>query len=327
MNTTENYPARVRPEPPAFAGRLRPRSESWQDLLGRLSRQSVVKHFDAYEDVAWDAPENQIDPEDSRWELSADSQLGATEWYQAQPQKTRARIGLHMIACHMRIGLEFESVLKRGLLEFAATLPSGAPELRYAYHEVIEEAQHSLMFNEFVKRTGLDVPGLPPRIRRAARRVVGFGRTFPELFFVFVLGGEEPIDHVQREALRSEREIHPLLKRIMQIHVTEEARHLCFAREYLRGRVPALGPLQRARLAVAAPVILSQMAKLMMMPPRHVIRTYGIPESVIDAAYNNNPDHRRRTLEGIATIRALAEELGIVTSRSLFLWKRLGIWA
>src|SRR5262249_47979467 len=48
-------------------------------------------------------------------------------------------------------GWQFESVLKRGLLEFALRLPDDAPEFRYCYHEVIEEAQHSLFFREFVR--------------------------------------------------------------------------------------------------------------------------------------------------------------------------------
>jgi hypothetical protein len=70
----------------------------------------------------------------------------------------------------MKIGYEFESVLKRGLLEYAAKLPSGSPEFRYVYHEVIEEAQHSLMFHEFVNRTGFDIKGLAWWQRIGARR-------------------------------------------------------------------------------------------------------------------------------------------------------------
>ena len=96
------------------------------------------------------------------------------------------------------------------------------------------------MFQEFVNRTGFDVPGLGFWDRLGSRRVVAAARRFPALFFVFVLGGEDPIDHVQRTVLRSGREIPPIFKRIMQIHVTEEARHLCFARQYLRARVPEL---------------------------------------------------------------------------------------
>src|SRR5262249_11523383 len=155
------------------------------------------------------------------WELEEDHVLGATEWYRSQSQAVRARLGLHMIATFMKIGLQFEGVLKRGLLEFALRLPNGSPEFRYAYHEGIEEAQISLMFQEFVNRTGFDIPGLGGWQRFGANQVIRFGRTFPELFFVFVLGGEDPIDHVQRMALRSDRPLHPLLRRIMQIHVTE----------------------------------------------------------------------------------------------------------
>src|SRR6266567_6213200 len=87
-------------------------------LIERLSRQSVTKHFDAYVDVPWDDPDYQIDPADPRWELSSDDPLGATAWYQGLPQPTRARMGLDLVASKMKIGLEFENVLKRGLLEF-----------------------------------------------------------------------------------------------------------------------------------------------------------------------------------------------------------------
>ena len=103
----------------------------------------------------------------------------------------------------MTLGHEFENVLKRGLLEFALRLPNDAPERRFVYHEVIEEAQHALMFQEFVRRTGLPVSGMPGWMQLGSRQVVRFARSFPELFFLFVLGGEDPIDHVQRVALAS----------------------------------------------------------------------------------------------------------------------------
>src|SRR5436309_10697862 len=272
------------------------RAETYEGLLARLSRQSVVKHFDAYADIDWDAAEFHIDPEDPRWEVFEDG-LAGTAWYRAQPQGVRARIGLHMVATFMKIGVQFESALKRGLLDFAARLPNGSSEFRYVYHEVIEEAQHSLMFQEFVNRAGFDIPRRPPPRRLGTRQVIRFARTFPELFFFFVLGGEDPIDHVQRQALRSSRPIHPLLKRIMQIHVTEEARHLCFARHYLKQRVPELGRVRRTLLSVRAPVILAVMAQLMMKPSSEIIRTYRIPRDVVTEAYTRNPRHRAETIE------------------------------
>src|SRR5438093_2941725 len=152
---------------------------TYQHLLRRLSHQSVVKHFDAYADIDWDAADYRIDPEDPRWELGGDDVLGATAWYHAQPQAARARLGLHLVATKMKIGTQFENVLQRGLLEFAWTLPNGSPEFRYVYHEVIEEGQHSLMFQEFVNRTGFDVAGLGFWDRLGARRVVAAARRFP----------------------------------------------------------------------------------------------------------------------------------------------------
>src|SRR4051812_15209981 len=93
--------------------------DSFERLLERLNRQSVTpgKHFDAYVDVRWDDPVYTIDSSDPRWELGEDHPLGATDWYRGLPQPVRARIGLQGIAANMKVGLQFESILKRGLLE------------------------------------------------------------------------------------------------------------------------------------------------------------------------------------------------------------------
>ena len=237
----------------------------------------------------------------------------------------RAAIGLQMFASFMKIGLQFESVLKRGLLEYAFALPNGAPEYRYVYHEVIEEAQHSLMFQEFVNRTGYDAPGLAWYDRLSSRWIIALGRRFPQLFFLFVLGGEDPIDHVQRRELRSDREKHPLLERIIRIHVTEEARHLSFARHYLKRTVPELSPWRRAQLAVGAPLILGTMAQLMLKPSPELVRRYAIPAEVVAAAYDENPRHHAETIASLAKVRKLCEELGLVRRPYAALWRRFGL--
>ncbi len=295
-------------------------------LVRRLSEQSVTKQSDAYRDVAWDDPTMTIDRTDQRWELSSDDTLGATAWYQALPAPTRAALGLEVVASKMKIGLDFESVLKRGLLEYASTLPNGSASFRYVYHEVIEEAQHSLMFQEFVNRAGFDASGLNPLERRAARFIISLGRRFPPLFFVFVLGGEDPIDYVQRRELRKRRAIHPLLERIMRIHVTEEARHLSFARHYLQRTVPTLGWFRRAELALAAPVVLAVMAQMMLRPSRQIVRRYQIPRQVIVEAYSANHTHHAEALASMAKIRSLWDKLGLAGPNSRRLWRALRLW-
>lgn len=294
----------------------------YEATVRRLSEKSVTKHFDAYADIAWDDPALRVDPSDPRWELDTDSPLGRTDWYRAQRPETRARLGLHSIVTQMKIGIEFESVLSRGLLEFASTLPNGAPEFRYVYHEMIEEGQHSLMFQELINRSGLDAPGMGRLEALVAQRVPGLARRFPELFFLFVLGGEAPIDHVQRRELKKRDALHPLLRRVMQIHVTEEARHLCFAKQYLLENVPKLSSFRRFQLKVRTPVIFYGMARQMLEPPRALIREYSIPKEVVRKAYADNPRHRQRTLESLASVRTLCDELGLIEPK---LWNALGL--
>jgi hypothetical protein len=301
-------------------------ADRYTDLLGRLSHQSVVKHFDAYTDVDWDHPDNAIDPADPRWDLGADHPLGGTDWYGSLPVETRARIGLHWIAGNMHTGLRFENMLKRGLLEYAFGLPNGSPEFRYAYHEVIEEAQHSLMFQEFVNRTGLEMPGIPWDMRLASRQNAAVARRTPCLFFVFVLAGEDPIDHVQRTVLRSNREVHPLLERIMRIHVTEEARHLSFARAHLRAHVPALPARRRRAIALQVPFIVARSAAQMMRPPRHLVRTYGIPRSALRQGFGPGTASRQEARDALRKLRRLLVELDLVTPTSKWLWRRFDIW-
>jgi hypothetical protein len=299
---------------------------SYEGLVQRLSQQSVTKHYDAYADIPWDDPDYAVDPKDPRWELSPDDALGGTDWYRSQSAGVRSRIGLHTIASFAKIGAQFENVLQRGLLEYALTLPNHSVEFRYAYHECIEEGQHSLMFQEFVNRTGLAIGGLGWWERTGSRSVVAHARNFPPLFFVFVLGGEDPIDHVQRTALRSGRALHPLLQRIMQIHITEEARHLCFARHYLKRVVPQLGALPRTALSIGAPIILGQMSRLMMQVSPQIVRAYAIPRSALQEAYVGNERHQQAKLDALRKVRELCDELGLVTPWSRPLWQSFGIW-
>jgi hypothetical protein len=298
--------------------------ESYEALLARLSRQSVHKRYECYRDIDWDAPEFRIDAADPRWSLLPTDPLGATAWYRALPPCERSRIGLYRVATFMKVGLQFENVLSQGLLRFALSRTEQSPEQRYAYHELIEESQHSMMFAEFIRRSGVEAQGLSGGWARLDGVVVELGARFPELFFVFVLGGEDPIDHAQRMALAVRDDLHPLVKRISQIHITEEARHLCFARSFLREHVPKLSPKKRALLAVAAPGILRLTTELMLRPSPALVREFDIPRAVVDEAFTDNPAYRQVTAASLAKVRALMHELDLVTPRTRLLWRALG---
>ena len=99
------------------------------------------------------------------------------------------------------------------------------------------------------------------------------------MLWVAALIGEEIFDSLQRQMM-DDPELQPMVQRLMRIHVTEEARHLSFARQYLRNSVPGLGWLQRQAIAVEAPTILAVMASVMMRPPGTIVREYNIPKAV-----------------------------------------------
>jgi hypothetical protein len=297
----------------------------YQRLLERLCAAAVKRRFEAYRDIAWDDPDMQVDPDDSRWELPAKHPLGATEWYQSQPPGVRSRIGLNMSAGFCYTGRIFEGILSRGLLRFAATQPHDSLEYRLAYHEVIEEAHHSLMFQEFVNRSGMPVPTMDDEFIQNSARVAEYGTTFPEMLFIYALGGEDPIDYAQREEYRGESTKHPLTQRISQIHIIEEARHIAFARSYLRLNVPKLSDEKRTLMSLEVPRVLGVLARLMMEPPEHIIETYGIPPEVIDEAFTNSPVHRDVVVASLAKVRALCEELGLMTDAARDLWRENGL--
>jgi hypothetical protein len=298
---------------------------AFEELLGRLSRQSVEKHFDAYADVDWDSPDLRVDPADPRWQLEDFDPIANTRWYRDQPPEVKSRLGLHRVAVTMRTGWEFENVLQRGLLTRAFWLPNARPEFRYLHHEVIEESHHTMMFQELVNRSGLAVRGLPPHIKLSAELfVVPLARLSPPLFFFFVLGGEDPIDHVQRRRLQAGI-AHPLLERIIRIHVTEEARHLSFARHYLEQELPRLHPLRRFALSIAVPVLLSIMVRLMLAPGRAFARGNGIPPAAVHEA-KRSPEHRALLAASVAKIRRLCAETGLLSPPARLVWRATGIW-
>ena len=320
--------AAARPEP-ARSAEVPPRAADtgpdFEALCARLSRQSVDKHFDAYVDVAWDGPGHEVDAADDRWELHDFDPIAATAWYRSQPADVRARLGLQRIAITMRTGWEFENVLQRGLLTRAFWLPNGRPEFRYLHHEVIEESQHSMMFQELVERAGVPAPGMPALVKRAAELlVVPLARRAPALFFFFVLAGEEPIDHVQRRRLRAGI-AHPLFERIIRIHVTEEARHRSFARHYLEHELPHLHPLRRRALAVEVPLLLGTMVRLMLGTPGYFARSNGIPAGVVRAG-RRSAEHRALVAESVAGIRRLCAQTGLLPRWARPLWRVMGVW-
>jgi P-aminobenzoate N-oxygenase AurF len=299
--------------------------QTYEDRLRTLSEASVHQHFDAFLDIDWDHPDFAIDPTDERWILPEADVLGRHPWYQALPREEQIRVGLYRQANVTKVGLQFEQILIAGLMNYAFRLPNGSPEFRYSTHEATEECHHTQMFQEFVNRSGQDVPGGSRFFRTVGPVLPLAARLVPFGFFYGVLAGEEPIDHVQKSILRAGEEVHPLLRRIMQIHVAEEARHIGFAHQYLQHRAPRLRRHERAVLSVAVPVIMRWLCDEILVPSRRARKDMGIPRSVVKDLYWGKPESRKMLRDLFGDVRMLAEETQMMNPVSRRVWRLMKI--
>ncbi|MDG3012939.1 diiron oxygenase [Corynebacteriales bacterium D3-21] len=299
--------------------------EEYEEMLTRLSDGSIHRSFDPYRDIDWDAPEFQVVPDDTRWILPEIDPLGAHPWYKALPREKQIAVGMYRQANVAKVGLGFEQVLIRGFMQYVSMLPNGSAEFRYATHEVKEECNHTLMFQEMVNRTGVDVPGFGPVMRRVAPFLGLAAWPFPSIFFMGVLAGEEPIDHIQKNYLRTDGDFHPTLKGVMRIHVAEEARHISFAHEFLRQHVPANGRFAKYILSLAFPIIMRILCDVIVIPPKEFFKEFDIPKQVKKDLFWDAPASRRELSGYFGDVRMLGEELGLMNRSSKKLWKLLKI--
>lgn len=295
--------------------------DDYSEALGTLSHGSVHKHFDPYVDIDWDSPDFVVRADDDRWILPSSDPFGGHPWYQALPRERQIAIGMWRQANVAKVGLQFENILIRGLMQYVFSVPNGSPEFRYCTHEAIEECNHTMMFQEVVNRIGVDVPGMRPWVRVVGPLIPFLASFFPEWFFVMVLAGEEPIDHAQKSVLREGARTHPMLERVMTIHVAEEARHISFAHQYLEHHVPRAGWFKRFVLSLVFAPTMRIICDLIAVPTREFRTDCDVPRSVVREVFWSSPQGRKTLRDFFADVRMLAEELKLMNPIARVLWK------
>jgi hypothetical protein len=299
---------------------------SYFNTVEALSRATVRLRFDPYVDIDWDAPENTLDENDPRWQLDPNTApLAATDWYAEQPLKRRIDMGRWITANTLKTTIQFEMMLIRGVVHYAGKLPNGSPVFQYLLHELIDESNHIQMFQEFINRTGEDVPGMR-RFSRLAGPIFGFvGGYASVLHFIGVLCGEQPLHYQQTLQHRGAAQMPPLLNKITYIHLAEEARHITFADDHLAERIQSAGRFRRAIYAIIFPFYLRWLIGESIGPPRNFARQFGIPRRVFKDAYWRSAQSRRMMAESAADVRRVAENLGLRTAWSRWIWRLLKV--
>jgi len=143
----------------------------------------------------------------------------------------------------------------------------------------------------------------------------------PIPFWFGILAGEEPIDHTQKNVLREGKALHPIMERVMAIHVAEEARHISFAHEYLHKRVPNLSRAKRFWLSLYVPVVMRVLCSAIIVPPRAFWKEFDIPRSVRKEIFFKSPESRKMLRDMFGDVRMLCSETGLMNPVAKLIWR------
>jgi len=303
--------------------------QGYYDTLRTLSEASVNQHFQAFKDIAWDTPEMQLVSGDPRLILTDADEIGASDWYKSLPRERQIEVGAYRYAQIAKVGRQFEQILIAGVMHHLIKAQDGNPEFRYAMHEVTEETHHIQMFQESVNRfvAGMNddnIAGAPGWFTHLAPLITSIGGWFPELFFVGILAGEEPIDHLQKSIMRAGGSV-PLIDRVMQIHIAEEARHIGFAHQYLEHHWPEMGFVKRQVMNVMFPITMRVLCDIIMVPSKQAQADMGIPKDVAKQIWWQSDDSKKLIRDLFGDVRLLADNLGIRKGPAKLVWRALKI--
>ncbi|MBV8527978.1 MAG: diiron oxygenase, partial [Candidatus Dormibacteraeota bacterium] len=140
--------------------------------------------------------------------------------------------------------------------------------------------------------------------------------------FADILIAEEILDMIQREAM-VDQSIQPLIRAVSQLHVTEEARHVKFAREELERRVSRMNRAQllRARTIVAISGVV--VTDALVRPSCYAAVGLNVREAQEVARRSR---HRNETLRWSASkLTAFFTDIGLIAGPARRIWARAGL--
>lgn len=293
--------------------------EEYDERLHRWSKKSAEVYNNPYpvktvNFIDWDDPEYAVVPDDERWIMPDNFDIGTSQWYQNLPRERQIEIGMYRYAQVAKVGSEFEEALIAGIALRNQRLSSDSEEKRYSTHEAEEEQRHILMFNEMVNRIGAKPHGAPEWFRNISPLVGPVAIKIPVGFWAIVLAGEEPIDYTQRQLIdmaRQGAEFHPMLEKVMRVHVAEEARHIGFADRFQKQNIDKLTSRQKKIFAFMLPFVLNFAYRAILVPSKESLEDMGIPKSVAKETWLTSETARRNRQNLFANTGKRADVLGL----------------
>jgi hypothetical protein len=299
----------------AMTTSVKPDGPSREEFSERLLKGSVKKSYQPVVDIDWDAP---LDPDKFYLPPRVVSLYGTPMW----DEMTRAQqieLSRQELVNTLSAGIWFENILNQALLRTLMHKDPTSRASHYALTELGDETRHMVMFGKAIERVGAK----PVRPRLYQRVIIN---ALPLLFrgallWVAALIGEEIFDALQRQMM-DDPEMQPIIQRLMRIHVTEEARHIQFARDGLRKRVAEMPRVNKwfiANINGLGGVFF----RYLFTNPIPYART-GLDPQRARQTVRHSPHRYQVQVSGFASLAAFLTEVGLLGRIARRQWIRSG---
>jgi P-aminobenzoate N-oxygenase AurF len=287
-----------------------------EDIAQRLLRSSAKASYDPLTEIDWERPVGKDNYAMPPHRVS----LYGTPLWDGLTEAQRKELSRQEIASIANIGIWFETILMQMLIRHAYDRDPTTSHVQYSYTEIGDECRHSVMFAKFIQKMGAPHYRLDPAARSLGRvfKAISNGPlTFSAALFV-----EELLDQMQREAMADER-IDPLTRAVARLHVTEEARHMRYAREELIRDWPRRGPVTRAysRLVLA---VVAAISSDRLVHPGCYARVGLDPEQARRAARRNPHWRASKTWFARQAVETFTAA-GMLSGPARYIWRKAGL--
>jgi hypothetical protein len=288
-------------------------SPTREEFSERLLRGSVKKYYEPIVDIDWDA---ELDTDKFFLPPKVVSLYGTPMW-DAMTRAQQIELSRQELVNTLSAGIWFENILNQAILRTIMHQDPTASATHYALTELGDETRHMVMFGKAIERVGAK-----PIQPRWYQRVIinALPLTFKgSLLWVAALIGEEIFDSLQRQMM-DDPELQPMVQRLMRIHVTEEARHIQFARDGVRKRIDDMPRLNRWWVSNLNGV--GGYFFRFLFTNKVQYRRVGLDARKARREARRSPHRHAVQIAGFAPLAAFLEEVGLMGRIARRMWRR-----
>jgi hypothetical protein len=267
-------------------------SQSRSQLLDQLSRNSTP-YADPLLRVDWDALSL-----DDFWLPEAALSLYGLDEYAGLDRRRRLALSHYEFLSFLEGALWLEALFMERIGRYMSRYDPDLSRASYRLHELREEAGHSLMFLEFMRRSHLPLPRGRFRRLDLANLIGRYAPFDSAAFWVAVLIGEEVPDRMNRLIRKHKDSISPTVHDLITVHLIDEARHIAHARETLDNQVRRLGRFERALYRPLMNRVFGQFVRAFYYPAPRVYALAGLGDGRRWARLARRNPHRVEFVDG-----------------------------